>query len=435
MMLARLSGDPLAISWSDFGNCGILSESGRPKWKFRSRAIPVSPSARIERKSVHRWHLITCEYPPQVGGVSDYTALVAERLAGCGDEVHVWCPRTARTQHSAGVSTHGTLGSAGIGDLWRMGRALRAFADPRRHLLVQWVPHGYGFRSMNLAFCVWLWIRATLHGDQVEIMVHEPNLVFKKGSLRQNVVALVHRLMSVVLLRAATRVWISIPAWEARWRPYALGRKLPFYWLPIPSNVPVVANETSVARVRGEYSREGQFLVGHFGIHGSAATGPLQEMIPILLERCPEAVMLLMGKGSEEFRAGLIGRLPQLAHRIRAAGTLAPSDLSEHLAACDLMLQPYPDGVSTRRTTAMAPLAHGVPLVTTTGPLTEEFWQDCNAVVMAPAGDAQGLVEAACLLLTDRVERDRMSSQARLLYDQRFEVRHVVAALRQTLPN
>jgi glycosyltransferase involved in cell wall biosynthesis len=312
--------------------------------------------------------------------------------------------------------------------------ASQTYAGTRRHLLVQWVPHGYGYRSMNLPFCVWLWIRAALHGDQVDIMVHEPNLPFRKGSWLHNVVALMHRLMIVVLLRAATRVWISIPAWEARWRPYALGRKLPFHWLPIPSNVPVVAPAASVARVRREYLREGRFLVGHFGIHGPATTGPLPQMIPTLLESCPEAVMLLMGKGSEEFRAGLIGRLPQLAHRIRAAGTLAPGDLSEHLTACDLMLQPYPDGVSTRRTTAMAPLAHGVPLVTTTGHLTEEFWQNCNAVVLAPAGDTQGLIDAACRLLADRAERDRISKQARLLYDQRFEVRHVIAALRQTIP-
>jgi len=38
------------------------------------------------------WHLITGEYPPQPGGVSDYTRLVAIELARAGDVVNVWAP-------------------------------------------------------------------------------------------------------------------------------------------------------------------------------------------------------------------------------------------------------------------------------------------------------------------------------------------------------
>ena len=43
------------------------------------------------------WHLITGEYPPQPGGVADYTRLVAQGLADVGDKVHVW------TQTAEGV--------------------------------------------------------------------------------------------------------------------------------------------------------------------------------------------------------------------------------------------------------------------------------------------------------------------------------------------
>jgi hypothetical protein len=38
------------------------------------------------------WHVITPEYPPMLGGVSDYTQSIAKGLAAQGDEVHVWCP-------------------------------------------------------------------------------------------------------------------------------------------------------------------------------------------------------------------------------------------------------------------------------------------------------------------------------------------------------
>ena len=49
------------------------------------------------------------------------------------------------------------------------------------------------------------------------------------------------------------------------------------------------------------------------------------------------------------------------------------------------MLQPYPDGVSSRRTTVTSLLAHGCAVVTTRGPLTEGLWQESGAVdVVAP---------------------------------------------------
>jgi len=38
------------------------------------------------------WALITGEYPPQPGGVGDYTRLVAAGIASVGGEVHVWAP-------------------------------------------------------------------------------------------------------------------------------------------------------------------------------------------------------------------------------------------------------------------------------------------------------------------------------------------------------
>ena len=36
--------------------------------------------------------IITCEYPPDVGGVADHTRGLAASLAATGVDVHVWCP-------------------------------------------------------------------------------------------------------------------------------------------------------------------------------------------------------------------------------------------------------------------------------------------------------------------------------------------------------
>jgi glycosyltransferase involved in cell wall biosynthesis len=378
----------------------------------------------------HRWHVIASEYPPDTGGVGDYTCGVASGLAAHGDEVHVWCPAGPDPSPQAeGVFVHRELGSLTVADLRRAGLRLNRFPGPRR-ILVQWVPHGYGYRSMNVAFCWWLWHRARRHGDQVEIMAHEAYLTFHPRLWKQNVAALVHRLMTILLLRAAQRVWVAIPDWEKRWRPYTLGRDIPFEWLPVPSNVPVVDNPDRARAVRERYVGGGGFLIGHFGTHGVPVTSLLEPILMALGETPAHHVILLMGAGSEEYRDHLLRIHPSLAGVIQATGPLAAGELSSHLAACDLFMQPYPDGVSSRRGSFMAGLSHGKPIVTTSGHLTEPFWSETGALALAPAGETRTFVDLLRRLEADAVERARMGHAARALYQQRFDISHVVATLR-----
>ncbi|MET0650786.1 MAG: glycosyltransferase family 4 protein [Pyrinomonadaceae bacterium] len=379
------------------------------------------------------WHFITCEYPPRVGGVADHTRLVAEGLAAAGDGVHVWCPAGVGEvpAPSEGVTVRRELGRFRPSDLRRVGRALNEFAGPRR-LLVQWVPHGYGYRSMNVWFCLWLCARAFVRGDEVTLVVHEPFLAFGEGSRRQDAVAFVHRLMTTALLASARRVWTTIPKWERCLRPYALGRRLPFGLLPVPSTTPVISSAEEAAATRALYVEEGVHLVGHFGTYGGQVARALARLVPRLLsvERTDCAVLLL-GQGGEAMLEEIARARPELAGRIHAPGTLAPEAVSRHLAACDLLLQPYPDGVSARRTSVMAGLAHGLAVVTTKGVLTESLWEESGAVALAPVDDDEAVLDQIRRLLSSSAERARLGGAARKLYRERFDLPHTVAALRR----
>jgi glycosyltransferase involved in cell wall biosynthesis len=372
------------------------------------------------------WHIIG-EYPPQTGGVSDYTHLVATGLANQGEEVHVWCGACqGESPETRGVTVHRELGAFSWADWRRVGKQLDWF-PARRRLLVQWVPHAYGYRSMNIGFCFWLWRRAVA-GDQVEIMVHEASLPFARNA-RQMAVAFIHRLMTILILRSAARVWMSIPEWEARLRPYALGRDLCFRWLPIPSSIPVVNNSTATEAVRRRYAPHGETLIGHFGTYGWPVTSVLE---PILAGLNGEPLqVLLMGIGSREYRERLVHARPELSTLVQATGSLGPEDLSFHVAACDLLIQPYPDGVSSRRTSTMVGLAHKKPVVTTYGPLTAPFWRQTGALAMTATGEASAFVQCVRQLCQDPSERKRIGKAAGELYSQRFDLSYTVTALRQ----
>ncbi|HKX30409.1 MAG TPA: glycosyltransferase [Blastocatellia bacterium] len=379
------------------------------------------------------WHLITSEYPPQPGGVSDYTHLVAAGLAGAGDQVHIWCPpANGRTPEHAGVDVHRDLGTISPADLIGLDRELNQFPGPRR-LLVQWVPHGYGYHSVNVPFCLWLWKRAKLHGDRIELMVHEPFLVFSSSSLKQSAAALGHRLMTMILMNCAERVWTSIPAWTAKLAPYALWRRLPLEWSPIPSNIMVAIDPAGVRAIRERYTAGGQMLLGHFGTYGKSITELLTGVLLALLREREDLSVLLLGRFSREFRLELVRNHSFLAARLHATGGLGDAELSKHVAACDVMLQPYPDGISSRRTSAMVGLVHGKPLVTTAGQQTEPLWAESGAVALAAATAIphEGLKEQSHRLLDDAGLRENLSAAAIELYQNYFDLRHTVARLRR----
>ena len=140
--------------------------------------------------------------------------------------------------------------------------------------------------------------------------------------------------------------------------------------------------------------------------------------------------VLLLGEGSEAFGRALAVRHPSLAGRSFATGRLPADDVSHHVAACDVMLQPYPDGISSRRTSAMVGLSHGRAIVTTSGWLTEPLWAEARAVVLGPVDDPHALAVATATILFDVSQREEIGRRGAALYDARFDLRHAVAALR-----
>ncbi len=366
-------------------------------------------------------HIITGEYPPDEGGVGGHTAVLAAALVQCGERIHVWCPGTTGAYSNGDLTVHRELDDLGPADLRRIPAALSG--SPCR-LLVQWVPHAFGRRSLNLAFCAWLRRRAAA-GDRVEVIVHEPFLPFR-GGIRALAGAAVHRVMAMMLLRAATRVWVVTPAWTRFLRPYAPKRDLGFDWLPVPSTLPIVSHAVRP-------SGANDFLIGSFatgGLHTDDMLGT--SLLPLMAKRA-EIHLLLLGRGSEPLRASLIRREPSLGSRIAATGSMPRAALSERVLGCDAGLQPYADGVCGRRTSAMAFLAHARPLVTTDGDFTEDAWRHGSVALVPAAAAPERITQAVEHLVADAEARERLGRAGRVLYEARFDVRHAASALHKAV--
>ena len=376
------------------------------------------------------WHIVTGEYPPGLGGVADYTAAVADALAESGAEVHVWStgdePDTVALPGR--VRIHRVAGSFGPSGLARLDRDLNRFPGPRT-ILIQYVPHAFGCKAMNLPFVAWVLIRRVRRRDDVQVMFHEVAFPWVRRPMRHSVLAAVHRVMAAVMLRACTRAYVAIPGWLPLLRRLGAGR-LPIAWTPVPSNVPEEASTTAVAARRAELTLNDPTvrLVCHFGTYGPSVSRALGPVVREVLDRRPEVRLVLLGVGGDRWRGELAGGRADWHARVIAPGALSAPLIAEYLRACDLVIQPYPDGASSRRGSLMAALANGVPVVTTIGVLSEPVWAD-GAVAFAPAGDPGQLARLALDLL-DRPDRlAELGLAGRRLYEDRFAIRHTVATL------
>ncbi|HEY0546073.1 MAG TPA: glycosyltransferase family 4 protein, partial [Pyrinomonadaceae bacterium] len=377
------------------------------------------------------WHIITGEYPPQSGGVSDYTEQLAAGLATSGCQAHVWCPSSAgATPHHERVEAHRFGENFSPRNLFRLGKLLNRFPAPRS-LLVQYAPNAFGLRGLNIPFCCWLCWRSLFRRDDVRVMFHEPFFYFAWQRPQRNLLALSQRLMAMLLLAASRVVYLSIPAWEKMLGRYAWLRRPPMRWLPVPATIPRFDDSQAVAAIRRQLTNDedGKLIVGHFGTYGEHLAPLLSRIFTKLLQTNPQAQGICLGGRGERFVDELIGAHPELKNRISATSFLSPGEVSLYLQACDLLVQPYPDGVSSRRTSVMAGLAHGLPIVTTTGFLSEKIWTETDCVALAVAGDAEKFVQAAEALLSDPAARARLADRARTAYEQNFALERTLKEL------
>ena len=396
---------------------------------FTRRQDLVSPHTQ------QRWCIITCEYPPRVGGVSDHTYLLAGALAKAGDTVDVWAPPgTTAPPITPGVSVHilpSDFGSMALVVLRRMFRQLPA--DTR--VLVQYVPTGYGWRMMNLPFAMLLYSQ---RWRGLDVYFHEVGFrIAEQARWRRKFAGAVHLAMNWLTVRSAARVFVAIPEWEGRLRKLAGDSWLSetaATWVPVPSNVPDHPDPVRTAEIRAHVlGGGGRIVVGHFGTFGRYHLAILVPTFARILDDAPDRVVLLVGRNSGSMRRAMISERPDLQARIVATGGLEPAQVSAHLAACDVLVQPYDDGVSARRGSLMAGLALGLPIVTNRGPVTSDVWTTRPAVYLAESSEPHALAAGVDALLHNESLRTELGASAKMLHRDVFALELGVASLRNAI--
>jgi glycosyltransferase involved in cell wall biosynthesis len=230
---------------------------------------------------------------------------------------------------------------------------------------------------------------------------------------RWTLMSLWQRSQLLALHALADVVFASIDSWAAMLR--RLRPRRPVYHLPVGSNVPDLRAKRAEARARLG-ATDGTVVITAFGTAHPARRLDYIVAAANAVARGVPTVLQNLGASAPDLH-GI-----QSAVRLSQPGYQSPAALAECLAATDMFLAPFVDGVSTRRTTVMAALQHGLPIVGTEGALTDRVLRSSGrALRLVPVARRDLFVDAALRLASQRNERNAIGRAARELYLEHFD--------------
>jgi glycosyltransferase involved in cell wall biosynthesis len=377
------------------------------------------------------WVIVTGEYPPDAGGVSDHTRLVAMELSRRGDQVEIWAPGAmAQEAFDSGIRLHRTPGRFGPSALFRYTWRLLELPE-NRHFLIQYVPHAFGFKAMNVLFALWLKL---LPKSRVLVLFHEVAVSMEKiQPIRHRFLAFTTSVMARLVASAGSRLQVTIPTWIPYLRSMGINKDCS--WNPVPTNVVETVSEPDTAeatRLKAGWSTDPDcFVIGHFGTYGKVQRLLLTPALLLCLKRNSDWVFVALGRNGDEFVRDLKADHPEFRERVFGFGHREPNELAKLIEACDVFLQFYPDGVSSRRGTMMALLALGRAVITNSGHLTEDFWMQDSIAIVEPTSDPLHAVLAMERLRKEPALKARLQSLAKSYYQEHFCLRQNVCRLRE----
>jgi len=379
----------------------------------------------------HSTVIISPEYPPDIGGVSFFSEILANVLAAEGTNVWVISSSVAPTTLEGPIKV---IADPRIFQIKRLRKldASTTLAPKYSRIFLQWVPHGFGYKSLNLFFVLWVAWRVLFRSNPLWLMVHEPFLEFG-GNFRVNIASLVHRFMIWILLRLASRAFASNRKWIEKingWKPDSLLVEI----LPVPSTILENNNPgKNLIPVCEEEDFESwkKKPIGHFGTFGHNTVRYLEKIIPGVLNKSKGSSFLLIGKGSQEFRNKLILKNPELASRVAATGSLGNSELIKRVSECSVMVQVCEGGVSFRNTSIMAALSLAKPVVANSGLFTEREWHDWDSVNLCNDNDFHCLIDNIQFLVDNPKSAIKKGLKNFEIYHENFSKEKILEVLKK----
>lgn len=278
-------------------------------------------------------------------------------------------------------------------------------------LALQYNPFSYGHWGVAPGLLAEL-LAARRRGrlSRLVLVVHEAFVVMP--GLRYTLMAAVQRRQLGALMGLADVALATTEAWLPILDSVSPGT--PVAVIPVGSNMPDQRADRAATRAALGASAD-TLVVTTFGMaRPHQLVGHVAAALQLALADGHEVVFVSLGHASDE--------LPVEHRRLRIVrpGAQPAAELARLLAGADLFLAPYADGVTTRRTTLMAALQHGLCVVSTEAEESRHRSLLEPALGLVPVDDETGFAVLCRALADDAAARLRCGVAARQLYEQHY---------------
>ncbi len=372
---------------------------------------------------VQKLHFINSTFPPRICGVGDHTAHLATELA-----------KTLEVKVMTVYGEVDTLPDVKVEQVFSIKQPSSIFlvveaiaADTPDWVILQYDPFSYGIRygfNPYLPLAVNL-LKRRCPQVRVGLIVHESFVRIRNWKLAVLQTWLSAQLWT--LSRVADAVFMVIEPWVPilkSWFP-----KKTVEHLPVSSNMPyVVANRDEVRSSLGISLTT--IVLGLFGrIQKTRSMDCVIKAVNRTRQAGFDVVVLYVGMDPISARNSL-SNVPLLAD-----GPLTSAEISRRFAAMDVYLVPIDEGVSTRRTSLMTGLQHGVPTVATFGPATDTMLMEENgkALLLADVKAPDNFASAVLDLVSNPLRRKLLSNEAQQLFCREFTWHQICSKFLETL--
>src|ERR1700722_1275097 len=296
--------------------------------------------------------LLCGQYPPTIDGIGDYSWCLSHALASRGHHVTVFTSHGPKLKPTKGIAVVPCFDPNRPATIKMLPAVLKnelAFD----WLIVQYNPFCFGPRGLNP------WLISALvsakRSTQLAVMFHETCVPFWPWKFTAMLPWQYPQLFALCFI--ADRVFVSTERWISELR--RCNPKVVCHQLPVGSNLPLCALTKQEARAQLNLPKD-SILLGMFGsAHGSKMLGWVGAAARAAYDRFPQTLVLYIGQDGQRVDEACVGA-PFLDK-----GPLAALEAAVAIRAMDVLLAPFSDGISTRRTSAMSALQHGVPLCST----------------------------------------------------------------------
>lgn len=310
-------------------------------------------------------------------GVEDYCTWLAKALAP--RELAVRCVRVSWVEEGWTSACLSLWREAGR---WRGGWAL-----------VQYTALSWSMRGFPIGFLVIVAI-LKLRGCRVGVVFHDPEGFPGSRWIDRARRASQNRIMRAAYALAEQTVH-NVPVEHVRWLPRPRPKAV---HIPVGANVPAALERK--ARV---HAQDGWRTVAVFCVTGGSPGEEEVRDIAGALRRARRAVRALrlvtMGRGSREAEGALRRALDGAGVELSVLGIMPAQEVSRALAEADALL--FVRGpLSSQRTSAVAGLACGLPVVGYSGPHTGPPLTEAG-LLLAPYRDRETMAEGLVRVLSD----------------------------------